>query len=247
MKKLYVVGLGPGNQDFLTFQARQALLDSKIIAGYKVYISLIRDFFPEAEYFSNGMRGEKERCLYALEKASCGDTVSVVCSGDSAIYGMAGLVFELAGDFPEVEIEVVPGISAALAGSAVLGSPLSSDFAVISLSNLLTPQNLIEKRLRCASCSDFIICLYNPMSHGRPDTLKNACKILLENLPEDRLCAFVRNIGRDEQESRICTLLELKDLQLDMFCTVFIGSSKTNLIQHKNKSYLVSSRGYKIK
>ena len=176
--KLYVVGIGPGDQAYLTAQARHALEDAQVLVGYTVYVGLVSGMFPEKETYTTPMRREIDRCRWALEAAAGGKTVALVCSGDAGVYGMAGPVLQLAPEWPEVEIEVVPGVTAALSGAAVLGAPIGHDFCVISLSDLLTPWEVIENRLRCAAQGDFSICLYNPASHKRSDYLQKACDIL---------------------------------------------------------------------
>lgn len=241
MKKLSVVGIGPGNEMFSSIEARETLEGSDLIIGYKKYVELVEEYLPDKEYLFTGMTKEVDRCRMALEKASEGQTVSVVCSGDAGVYGMTGLVYELSADYPDVEIHIVPGISAVLSGSAVLGAPIGHDFAVISLSDLLTPWELIEKRLDLAAQGDFCICLYNPSSHKRKDYLKKACEILLRHKGEDDICGYVRNIGREGEEYHILTLKELKDTEVDMFTTVFIGNSNTKVIDDK----MVTPRGYK--
>lgn len=170
-KKLYVVGIGPGAYEQMTIRAAQVLEECSVIAGYTVYIDLIKEHFPGREFLTTPMRQEKERCLMALETASRGKVTAMICSGDSGVYGMAGLILLLAAGFPDVEVEVIPGVTAALSGGAVLGAPLGHDFAVISLSDLLTPMEVIEKRLRAAAEGDFNICLYNPASRKRSDYL----------------------------------------------------------------------------
>lgn len=241
MKKLSVVGIGPGNELFLSISAKETLEDSDIIIGYKKYVELVKEYLPDKEYMHTGMTKEVDRCKMALEKASEGNTVSVVCSGDAGVYGMAGLVYELSVDYDDIEIDIVPGISAVLSGSAVLGAPIGHDFAVISLSDLLTPWELIEKRLALAGEGDFCICLYNPSSHKRKDYLKRACEILLKHKKEDTVCGYVRNIGREGEEYHILSLRELKDTEVDMFTTVFIGNANTKVIDNK----MVTPRGYR--
>ena len=177
MNKLYVVGLGPGGADGMTLRAQKTLEKSDVIVGYTVYIDLIRAQFPEKEYLSTPMRKEVDRVRLALETAAQGRTVALVCSGDAGVYGMSGLCEELLPQYPGVELETVPGVSAVLSGAAILGAPLMHDFAVISLSDLLTPWEKIEKRLENAAAADFVICLYNPSSHKRKDYLKRACEI----------------------------------------------------------------------
>ena len=239
--KVTVVGLGPGAGRDLTGRAQEALEQANLIIGYTAYIALIREAFPEKEMRSTGMRREVDRCREAVEAAVSGKDVAMVCSGDSGIYGMAGLVYEVAQEYPPIDIEVVPGITAACGGAAVLGAPLTHDFAVVSLSDLLTPWDLIEKRLRCAAEGDFVLCLYNPASHSRPDHLKRACAILLDagKAPET-VCGYVRNIGREGEASVLTTLEKLGEEPVDMFTTVFVGSSRTKVLSGK----MVTPRGY---
>lgn len=240
MCKVYVVGIGPGGAEWITPQARAAMERSDVICGYTVYVELVRELFPEKECFTTPMRRELERCRWALETASCGRTVAMVCSGDAGVYGMAGPLLELQAEYPQVELEIVPGITAALSGAAVLGAPLMHDFCVISLSDLLTPWETIEKRLRAAAMGDFSVCLYNPASKKRREHLKRACDILLEQKSPDTVCGWVRNIGRAGQEKRVLSLAELREEALDMFTTVFIGSSATRNMGGR----MVTPRGY---
>ena len=240
MKKLSVVGIGPGDKDQLTYRAFDVLNDSDIICGYTVYVDLVKDMFEGKEFFTTGMLKETDRCKRALEKADEGYKVSLVCSGDSGVYGMAGLIYELAEDHPDVAIEIVPGITAAISGGSVLGAPVGHDFAVISLSDHLTDMALIEKRVRLAGEGDFIIVLYNPSSKSRKDYLKRMCDILLESRSPENVCGWVRNISREGEEKKVMTLAELRDEEVDMFTTVFIGSSKTKNIG----GLMVTPRGY---
>ena len=241
MKKLCVVGIGPGGEEYLTKAAETALEEAEILCGYTLYIDLLRPLFPEKETYTTGMTGEIECCRHALSLAQEGRRVALICSGDAGVYGMAGPVLELAPDYPEVEIEIIPGITAALSGSALLGAPLGHDFCVISLSDRLTDWERIEKRLRCAAEGDFAMCLYNPASQHRKDRLHRACEVLLETLPSETLCGLARKIGRDGESLRILSLGELKNTEADMFCTVFIGSSTTRRIG----KYIVTPRGYR--
>lgn len=252
----------------MTARAGRAIKEADIIVGYTLYNELLQKEFPDKEYYATPMRQETERCRYALEKAAQGADTVLVCSGDSGVYGMASLVFELAeqmyGRAGEVscgrsdgkdseknnktcqgqeicpEIEVIPGITAALSGGARLGSPLSNDFAVVSLSDLLTPWDVIEKRLRGAADGDFVIALYNPGSKKRRGHLKKACDIVMERRSAETPCGIVHNIGREGEHVDIMTLGELRDVQADMFMTVFIGNSKTRVIGGR----LVTPRGY---
>ena len=239
--KLTVVGLGPGAGRDLTGRAYDAIEAADLVVGYTAYIALIRDQFPEKEMTSTGMKKEVDRCRMAVEAAANGKNVAVVCSGDSGVYGMAGLIYEVAREYPPIDIEVVPGITAACGGAAVLGAPLTHDFAVISLSDLLTPWEKIEKRLEAAAAADFVICLYNPRSHSRADYLQRACDILLRQKSPDTVCGFVQNIGREGERAVTLTLKELRDsTEVDMFTTVFIGNAETTLIDGK----MVTPRGY---
>ena len=244
MNKLYVVGIGPGKPAFMTAQARQALEAAEVLCGYTVYVELIAPLFPGKETYTTPMTKEIDRCRWALQTAAAGKTVALVCSGDAGVYGMAAPLLQLAADYPDVEVEVVAGVTAALSGAAVLGAPLGHDFCVISLSDLLTPWAVIEKRLQCAAQGDFAICLYNPSSRKRADYLQRACDILLASgkAPET-VCGWVRNIGREGQEKQLLTLEELRGARLDMFTTVFIGSAGTRNIQGN----MVTARGYEAK
>lgn len=247
MKKLYIVGLGPGGEEYLTPKAKKAIEESSVIAGYKTYIDLILPLISEKTIISNGMMKEIERCRAAIEKAALGETVSLVCSGDSGVFGMASPAIELLQSYPEVKVEVVAGITAAQSGGAVLGAPLSHDFAVISLSDALTSQDVIEKRLRLAAQAGFCIALYNPQSKKRPNALKRACEILLSELSENTVCAYVKNIARDGEEKHILTLGELKNSTLDMFCTAFIGNEATRKVIIGQQEFVVTPRGYEKK
>ncbi len=237
---LYVVGTGAGDRSGMTMAAEQAILSSELIVGYTKYTELMKELFPEKEYASTGMRQERERVELALKEAS-DKTVALVCSGDPQLYGMAGLAYELGAAHPDVQIEVVPGVTAAFSGGAVLGSPLTHDFAVISLSDLLTPAEKIRRRLECAAECDMVIVLYNPSSKSRADYLRKACDIVLRHRSGETVCGYVRNIGREGQESRILTLSELSETAADMFTTVYIGSSETKVINGK----MVTPRGYR--
>ena len=241
-KVVYVVGLGPGEPFYMTQQAANTLESVDAICGYKVYLDLIRDEFPCEEYYATGMTQELDRCRWALEKARTGKRVALVCSGDAGVYGMASPLLELAPDYPDVAVEVVPGLTAALSGGAVLGAPLAHDFCVISLSDRLTPWEVIEKRLACAAMGDFCVALYNPSSKGRPDYLRRAVDVLLANgKAPDTLCGYARNIGREGQEKHILPLSQLRDTEVDMFTTVFVGNAQTRQLSGR----MVTPRGYR--
>ncbi len=214
MGTVYAVGFGPGDVKYETVEAREVLSGADVIVGYKTYVDIIRKQYPEKEFVVSGMREEEERCKRAMELAASGRNVAVISSGDAAVYGMAGLLYELSEKeaYFGVQVKTVPGLSAVLSGGAVLGAPAGHDFCVISLSDLLTPWDIIKKRLRAAALGDFVIVLYNPVSRKRLDKFKKACEILEESLPSDRVCGYVRNIGRDGMQSRIFLLYQLKQL-----------------------------------
>lgn len=237
---LTIIGIGPGKKEGMTIEAYQALERSDCIVGYTVYVELVRELFPDKQYYTTPMTKEVERCEWAVAQARAGREIAMVCSGDSGVYGMAGLVCELADD--SVELEILPGVTAACSGAVVLGAPLTHDFAVISLSDRLTPWDKIKQRLQAAATGDFVICLYNPASKGRPDYLQKACDILrTSGIGGDRVCGIVQNIGRAGQRKQIMTLAELRDYPADMFTTVYIGNATT----HKYGERMVTPRGYR--
>ena len=227
MKKLYIAGFGPGSRDGMTLRAQAAVEAADLVVGYTV--------------FSTPMRQERDRVAYALRQAADGSRVCLVCSGDSQLYGMAGLALEMAADFPEVDVEIIPGVTAALSGGALLGAPLTHDFAVISLSDLLTPFATIYKRLQYAAMGDFTVVLYNPSSKKRRDYLQKACEILLQYKSPETVCGTVTNIGREGERCKLFTLKALREEEVDMFTTVFIGNSETRVINGK----MVTPRGYR--
>ena len=239
--RLYIVGIGPGEATQMTQRAQAALERSELIVGYTAYVDLVRPLFPEKSFLTTSMRGEVERCRLAVEQALTGRTVSLVCSGDAGVYGMASPALEAAGAYPQLDIEVVPGVTAACSGAALLGAPLSHDFAVISLSDLLTPWPLIEKRLACAAEADFVLCLYNPSSKKRADYLRRACEIVRRFRQAETPAGVVREIGRAGESHALMTLEELQEYRADMFTTVFIGNSQTKILNGR----LVTPRGYR--
>ena len=241
MKKLYVVGIGPGAYEKMTIEAAEALKNRDVIIGYTVYVDLVKEHFAGKEFLTTPMKKEVERCKMAFEEAMKGKTVSMICSGDAGVYGMAGLMYEVGMNYPEVELSVIAGVTAATGGAAVLGAPLIHDFCLISLSDLLTPWEKIETRLLDAAHGDFVICLYNPSSKKRHDYLQKACDLMLKYKSEETVCGIVGNIGRDGESETVMTLKELRDTQVDMFTTVFIGNSQTKNINGK----MVTPRGYK--
>ncbi len=240
--KIYVVGIGPGGEAYMTPQAREAIEESDVIVGYTLYVDLVKDLTAGKEVKSTAMKQEVDRCRLALASALEGKTVAFVCSGDAGVYGMAGVMAEVAEDHPEVEIITVPGITAACSGAAVLGAPLIHDFAVISLSDLLTPWETIEKRLKAAAEADFVVCLYNPKSKKRHDYIDKAAQIMSCAKSWDTPCGYVKHIGREGETAVVCTMKDLLDNDdIDMFTTVFVGNSMTRVINGR----MVTPRGYK--
>jgi len=239
---IYIVGIGPGEKNQMTLKAISAIKSSDVIAGYTLYIDLIKDIINDKEIIQTPMRKEVERCKLAAIEASKGKTVSIVSSGDSGIYGMAALMYEVLDELNiEVDVEVISGVTASTAAAAVLGAPLTHDFATISLSNLLTEWEEIEKKLDLASKAGFVIAIYNPGSKQRADFLKKACEIIMKNIDKNTMCGYVRNIGRTGQEHKILTLKELKETKVDMLTLVIIGNTNTKVIRNK----LITPRGYR--
>ena len=240
MKQIYIIGMGPGKYEQMTVEAIRKIEESDVVIGYTVYTDLIKEIWPDKECLSTPMTKEYERCVIAFEEAMKGKTVAFVCSGDAGVYGLTGLMLGISPKYKEVRVSTVAGVTAALSGAAIIGAPLIHDFAIISLSDLLTPWEKIEKRLECAAIGDFCICLYNPGSKKRVDYLQKACEILLKHKDKNTPCAIAKNIGREGEEYSIYSLLELRDVKVGMFETVFIGNSMTKVIEGK----LVTPRGY---
>ena len=237
---IYVVGLGPGRKEEMTGRALAALERCDTILGYRAYIDLVRRIFPDKDLRASPMKAEVERCREALELALSGRTVGLVSSGDPGVYGMAGLMLEVAGG--RTDVEVVPGVTAANSAAALLGAPLMHDFAVISLSDLLTPWNLIERRLDAVAAADFVVCLYNPVSRGRPTHLQWACDILLRYKAPETVAGWARSVGREEEKRCVTTLGKLRDAELDMFCTAIVGNIGTTVMEGR----MVTPRGYRF-
>jgi len=248
-RMIYIVGMGPGKQEMMTGEARKALEISEVIVGYTVYVELLREHFPDKEFATTPMRQEIERCRLCFDLAAQGKTVAMVCSGDAGVYGMAAPMFELwpeyekKAGYEDIDLQVVAGITAANSGAALLGAPLNHDYCVISLSDLLTPWEVIEKRLQAAIQGDFSMAIYNPSSHKRKDYLQKACDIMLAaGAACDRACGYVENIGRENEKATVLTLQELREAEVNMFTTVFIGNSES-MIQNGR---LITKRGYRI-
>lgn len=250
-KVIYVVGIGPGKIEKMTREAYDVLEKCDVIVGYTVYIDLLKSAFPGKEFASTPMKQEIERCKMCFDLANAGKKVALVCSGDAGVYGMASPLFELlekSDSYKDVEIVVVPGVTAANSGAAILGAPLNHDYCVISLSDLLTPWEQIEKRLVAAVHGDFAVALYNPASHKRRDYLRRACEVMISaGANAQTPCGYAQNIGRDDEKTVICTLSELMNADVNMFTTVFVGNSQTQVCESSvNGKRLVTKRGYEI-
>lgn len=239
MAKLYVVGIGPGGQEHFTIKAIETIKKCQVVVGYTYYIKLIKDLIEYKEVIKTGMRGEIERCQKAIASVKNGKDTCIISTGDAGLYGMAGPILEMVED---IDVEIVPGVSSVFAAAAEVGAPLMHDFCSISLSDLLTPWDVIEKRLVHAAQADFVIALYNPKSKGRVEHIKKAVKLIKENINNNRQVAMVKNAGRDGNE-RILTDLENIDFDfIDMKTVVIIGNSCT----FKKGNFLVTPRGYHI-
>lgn len=241
MNKLYVIGIGPGEYEQMTLKAIHAMEKSEVIIGYTVYVDLVKEHFPGKEFLTTPMKKEVDRCVMAFEEAKKGKVVSMICSGDAGVYGMSGLMYEVGVNYPEVELEIIPGVTAATGGAAVLGAPLIHDFCLISLSDLLTPWEKIEARLLAAAEADFVVCLYNPSSRKRSDYLQKACDLMMLYKSPETVCGIVSYIGRDGEHYEVMDLKTLRDTKVDMFTTVWVGNSQTKEINGK----MVTPRGYR--
>lgn len=241
MNKLYVIGIGPGEYEQMTLKAIHAMEKSEVIIGYTVYVDLVKEHFPGKEFMTTPMKKEVARCVMAFEEAKKGKVVSMICSGDAGVYGMSGLMYEVGVNYPEVELEIIPGVTAATGGAALLGAPLIHDFCLISLSDLLTPWEKIEARLLAAAQADFVVCLYNPSSKKRSDYLQKACDLMMQYKSPETVCGIVSYIGRDGEHYEVMDLKTLRDTKVDMFTTVWVGNSQTKEINGK----MVTPRGYR--
>lgn len=241
MSKIYVVGIGPGSREHMTISAVNAIEKSNVIIGYKTYINFIQEWIQDKMVFSNGMKKEIDRCKKAIEHAINGDIVCIVSSGDAGVYGMAGLIYELIED-EQVDVEVVPGVTAANSAAACLGAPLMHDYVVISLSDLMTDWELIKKKLTFAGQGDFVVVLYNPKSIGRPTHIIEARDILLKFKKEETPVGIVRNAKREEESICISNLKEMPIADIDMLSVVIIGNSNTYIKDGK----MVTPRGYQV-
>ena len=256
-KSLYIVGIGPGSLDHLTQRARDVLESVNTVVGYKTYIELIRPLIEGKQIISSGMTKEVQRVEAAIDAAGKGDPCALISSGDPGIYAMAGLVFETCrlknfpilspgsqSDLPQnkdaIQIEVIPGIPALSAGASLLGAPLTHDFAVISLSDLLTPWELIEQRIEAAAKADFVIVVYNPKSKKRTWQLEKAQQILLKYRDRNTPTGIVTGAMRKNQDVQIVPLEKLHEADVNMQTTVFVGNSTSS----RYIDFMITPRGY---
>lgn len=240
MAKLYVLGIGPGGKEYFTEKMLDALEESQAIVGYTPYLDYLGDLKDGKDLYSTGMKSEIERCEKAVQLVKDGTTTSIVSTGDAGLYGMAGPILELSDD---IEVEVVPGVSANFAAAALLGAPIMHDFVTLSLSDLLTPWETIVKRARAAAEGDFVITIYNPRSKGRKDHLEKIVNILLESKDPKTPVGIVKNAGREGTEKWITTLDSIDYEKVDMLTCVIIGNSKSYI----KGDFIVTPRGYENK
>lgn len=235
-----MVGLGPGDRNLMAPAALEAIRISDVVVGYKTYLDLVQDIIADKDVVSSGMRKEIDRANVAIELAEQGKIVAVISSGDPGVYGMAGIVLELAKD--RVHVEVIPGVTAATAAAAALGAPLMHDFAVISLSDLLTPWVKIMNRLEAAGLGDFVVVLYNPKSKGRQTHVETAREILLWHKDPETPVGIVRCAKRGEQSVVITTLKDMLKEEIDMLTTIIVGNTQTKVENGK----MITPRGYQV-
>ena len=243
--KIFIVGIGPGNVDEMTPKARMMIDSADVIVGYKTYVKLIEKIIGDKKVSATGMRQEIQRAQLAVDEAQKNLNVAVISSGDAGIYGMAGLLIEMILNLPEdrqPKIEIAAGVSALNSAAAILGAPLMHDFAVISLSDLMTPFDLIKKRVKLAAEGDFVIALFNPKSKSRVTHINEVQKILLEHRAGSTPVGIVTNAGRVDERKIISTLENFVDEEIDMFTLVLIGNSKTFV----KGDYMITPRGYKL-
>jgi len=239
--KIYVVGIGPGKKADMTFRAYEAMEKSDIIVGYKTYMDLIKEYYPGKEMKNSQMTKEVDRCIDVLKLAKEGKNVALISSGDAGVYGMAGIMLEIADG--EVEVEIIPGVTATNAAAAIVGAPVMHDYVTISLSNLLTDWELIKKRLELAAQGDFVVSIYNPKSRGRVTQIEEAREIMLKYKPKTTPVAIVRNAGREEEEHVVTTLDEMLNHEINMLTIVIIGNANTFIKDGK----MITPRGYSNK
>ena len=241
---LYVVGTGPGSKEDMTFAAANALKDSDVIIGYKTYLELIEEYLGGKEVVSSEMMKEVDRCAQALELAESGKHVSLVSGGDPGIYAMAGLVFEMAQKTArKCQIEVIPGLAAVNSCAARLGAPLMHDFAAVSLSDLLTPLELIYKRIEAVAAADFVCAIYNPRSKKRTEQIVKTREIFLKYRSPENVVGIVTNATRENEQITITNLEKMLEVEIGMQSTVIIGNSQT----YRWNDLMITPRGYASK
>ncbi len=241
--KLTVVGFGPGSKGDMTFRAAEAIENADVVTGYTTYVNILKEFFPDKHYKATGMMKEVDRCRMAIEDTMSGKNVAMVSSGDSGIYGMAGIIYHRADEMKaDIEIETVPGVTAASSAASILGAPLMHDLAIISLSDLMTPIDLIMKRVDCAGQGDLIVCIYTPRSKGRRDYLRQASEILMKYRSPETPVGIVRNAGRADESKTITTLGNIDYESVDMFSIVTVGNSQTYISGDR----MITPRGYEV-
>lgn len=241
--KIYIIGTGPGAIEYMCQRAINAIAASQVIVGYKTYTKQIESLLEGKELLSSGMRQEVERCRQVIDIALGGKTVSMISSGDAGIYGMAGVILEmLATDHIELDVEVVPGITSAISSASLVGAPLMNDFAVISLSDLMTPWEVIVKRIECAAMGDFAIALYNPKSRERVKQIEIFRDILLKHRSPETPVGIVRDAMREGCETELTTLEDMLNHEIDMTTTLIVGNSQTYVAQGR----MITPRGYKL-
>ena len=240
--KLYVIGIGPGGKERMTAEAIAAIKDSDFVVGYKPYLEYVSDYLDNKETYSTGMTGEIDRCNHAIDLCLTGKNVAIISTGDAGLYGMAGPIFELVEERKaDIDVRVIPGVSAQFSAAADLGAPLMHDVATISLSDLLTPYDVIMKRVALAAEGDFVIALYNPRSKTRKDHLKNAFDLIKKFQKGSTPVGIVKDSGRPGTEIVLTTLDEIDYELVDMKTIVIVGNSETFIANGK----MITPRGYK--
>lgn len=241
--KIYVVGTGPGFEEYLSLRAITVLKECDVVVGYKTYINLIEKLIEGKEIHSSGMRKEVERCQQVVDIALSGKNVCMISSGDPGVYGMAGIILEMVAQSNNgIEVEIVPGITSALSSASLAGAPLMNDFAVISLSDLMTPWEVIKTRVDKASEGDFVMCIYNPKSMTRVEQISIFKDIVARHRVPQTPVAIVRDAMRTEEAVTLTTLEEMLNHHIDMTTTLIIGNSQTYVANGK----MITPRGYKI-
>ena len=243
--KLFLIGIGPGSIENMTIRAYKCIEDCEVLVGYSVYIDQVKELCNNKKVIERGMGQEIERCRLAIDEVLHGKKTAILCSGDSSLYGMAGLTFELINHLKlsdKIEVDVIPGITSGISCSSLLGAPIVEDFCTISLSDYMVSWDKILKRLEKAAEADFVIAIYNPKSKARPDHLKEAMEYILKYRSNSTPIGVVRNAYRDNEHITITTIKELDYDAIDMFTTLIVGNSNTYIYNEK----MITPRGYKL-